>query len=132
MQLVLYPFALNSRSEMATQLALCAGEQGKFWQAHRMLYQRQGQWSHLSDPFDQLLTYSGDLGLDTEALRSCVQSGRMARLVKADQDYARSLQIRSTPTVFINNQRIVGAQSEADYVRVIRQELARAKRDNEQ
>ena len=131
-QLVLYPFALNPRSEMATQLALCAGEQGKFWQVHRMLYQRQGQWSHLPDPFAQLLTYGREAGLDTEALKSCVQSGRMAKLVKADQNYGRSLQVRSTPTVFINNQRIVGAHSEADYVRVLRQELARAKRQAEQ
>ena len=127
-QLVLYPLALNSRSELATQLALCAGEQGKFWQAHRMLYQRQGQWSHLPQPQEQLLAYSNGLELDTEALKRCVQSGRMAKLVKADQAYARSLQVRSTPTVFINNQRIVGAQSEADYVRTIRQELARARR----
>jgi protein-disulfide isomerase len=52
----------------------------------------------------------------------------MKPLVKADQDYGRSLQIRSTPTVFINNRRIVGAQSEADFVRTIRQELDRAER----
>lgn len=131
-QLVLYPFALNRRSEIATQLALCAGEQGKFWQVHRMLYQRQGQWSHLPEPFEQLLTYSRELGLDTEALRSCVRSGRMAKLVDAAQDYGRSLQVRSTPTVFINDQRIIGAQSEADYVRTIRRELARARRNAEQ
>jgi len=38
------------------------------------------------------------------------------------------LRVRSTPTMFINNQRIVGAQSEADIVRTIREELARARR----
>ena len=29
-QVVLYPFALNPTSEVATQAAWCAGEQGKF------------------------------------------------------------------------------------------------------
>lgn len=127
-QLVLYPFALNQRSEIATQVALCAGEQGKFWDVHHMLYKRQSQWSKTSKTLDTLLTYSGELGLDTEALETCVDSGKMQSLVKADQDYGRSLQVRSTPTLFVNNQRIVGAQSEADIVRTIRQELARVRR----
>jgi len=131
-QLVLYPLALNDRSEVATQFALCAGGQDKFWQAHKMLYQHQTQWHRLSNPLDRLLELAGANGLDTEALKQCVKSGKMKPLVKADQDYARSLQIRSTPTVFINNRRIVGAHSEADFVRTIRQELARAERAAQQ
>jgi protein-disulfide isomerase len=127
-QLVMYPFALSETSEVATQVALCAGEQEKFWQAHKMLYQHQAQWHRLSNPLDQLLELAGANGLDTESLQQCVKSGKMKPLVKADQDYGRSLQIRSTPTVFINNRRIVGAQSEADFVRTIRQELDRAER----
>ena len=127
-QLVLYPFALNEISEVATQLALCAGEQNKFWEVHKMLYQRQASWSRLSNPLSKLLEFAGEKGVATEALEACVKSGKMEPLMKADQEYGRSLQVRSTPTVFINNRRIVGAQSEADFVRTIRQELARAKR----
>lgn len=127
-QLVLYPFALNDRSETAVQLALCAGEQGKFWDVHKMLYKRQSSWSKASNTLNTLLEYSGDLGLDTDALRQCVNSGKMKPLVEADQKYARSLQVRSTPTLFVNNQRIVGAQPEADIVRTIRRELARVRR----
>jgi len=127
-QLVLYPFALNPRSEIAVQLALCAGEQGKFWEAHKMLYKHQSSWSSESQTLDALLKYSGELGLDKTALEACVDSGKMQPLVKADQEYARSLQVRSTPTLFINNRRIVGAQSEAEIVRTIRQELARVRR----
>ena len=131
-QLVLYPFALNGTSEVATQFALCAGEQEKFWQAHKMLYQRQTTWHRLSNPLNRLLELAGENGFDTEALKQCVKSGKMKPLVKADQDYGRSLRIRSTPTIFINKRRIVGAQSEADFVRTIRQELARAERATQQ
>jgi protein-disulfide isomerase len=127
-QLVLYPFVLNSRSEVATQAALCAGEQGKFWDFHRMLYRRQAQWNHLANPLDQLLEFATGIELDSAALKSCVQSGRMLKLVKADQDYGRSLLVNSTPTLFVNNHRIVAAPSEAELVRTIRQELTRARR----
>jgi protein-disulfide isomerase len=127
-QLVLYSYALNSRSEVAAQAALCAGEQGKFWEFHRMLYRRQAQWSHLANPLSQLLEFTNGMELDRAALKSCVQSGRMLKLIRADQDYGRSLQVHSTPTLFVNNQRIIGTQPEADLVRTIRQELARARR----
>ena len=131
-QLILYPYALNSRSEVATQFALCAGEQDKFWQAHRMLYQHQASWHRLNNPLSRLLELAAERDLDTTALEQCVKSGRMKSLVEADQAYGRSLQVRSTPTVFINTRRIVGAQSEADFVRTIRQELARAERTKQQ
>lgn len=127
-QLILYHFVLNDRSKVATHAALCAGEQGKFWAFHDRLYQRQSQWDQLSNPLNRLLELAHELALDTAALKRCVTSGRMRQLIKADQDYGRSLQVRSTPTVFINHQRVVGAQPEADYVRTIRKELARARR----
>ena len=131
-QLVLYPFALNPRSEIAVQVALCAGEQGKFWDVHQMLYRLQSRWSNASETLEALLKYTGELGLDNKILEACVDSGKMKPLVKVDQEYARSLQVRSTPTLFVNNRRIVGAQSEADLVRTIRQELARVRRAQQQ
>ena len=122
-QLVLYPFTLNATSEVATQAALCAGEQGKFWEFHRMLYARQEQWRRLSNPRQRLQEFADEVGVDASALASCVRSGRMEKLISADKAYGRSLGVRSTPTVFINNKRIVGAQREGDFVRTIREEL---------
>jgi protein-disulfide isomerase len=126
-QQVLYPFVLSPTSEVATHAALCAGEQGKFWDFHRMLYARQAQWNRLSNPLNRLLEFAADLDVDTADLRSCVKSGRMQKLIDADKTYGRSLQVHSTPTLFINNRRIVGAHPEADLVRTIRQELARVR-----
>lgn len=127
-QLVLYPFVLNPTSKVATQAALCAGEQGKFWEFHQMLYARQETWRTLSDPLERLLDYAQSLGVDLAALKSCVRDGRMRSIIEADKAYGESLNVQSTPTVFISTQRVVGAQPEGDFVRMIRQELERAKR----
>jgi protein-disulfide isomerase len=129
-QLVLYPFVLNPTSEVATQAAWCAGEQGKFWDLHRVLYARQAEWSRLSNPLARLLEFAQDIRLDTAALKSCVNSGRMQPLINADKNYGRSLQVQSTPTVFINEQRLVGP-SEADLARTIQRELARVQRSSQ-
>ena len=65
------------------------------------------------EPLARLLEFAQDIRLDTAALKSCVNSGRMQPLINADKNYGRSLQVQSTPTVFINEQRLVGP-SEAD------------------
>jgi protein-disulfide isomerase len=127
-QLVLYHFVLNDISQTATEAALCAGEQGQFWPFHDMLYVRQAQWRSLSNPLPRLLEFatSTGLNLNLDTLQQCVKSGRMRGLIAEDKKLGRSLQVRSTPTVFINNRRTVGAQSTGDYIRMIRQELTRA------
>jgi protein-disulfide isomerase len=124
-QLVYYPFALNPISEVATQAAWCAGAQGKFWEFHHMLFRRQELWNRLAAPLERLREFAKDLNLDTAALKSCVESGRMQDRVQADKAYGQQLQVSSTPTIFINDYRIVGTQSEGDLVRLIRQELNR-------
>src|SRR5436309_12446429 len=124
-QLVLYPIAFRPNSAIAAQAAWCAGEQDKFWEFHHMLFRRQELWNRLEMPLDRLSDFAKDLHLDTTALKSCVESGRMQSLVKADGAYAEQLQVSSTPTLFINTYRLVGAQLEGDLVRLIRQELDR-------
>jgi protein-disulfide isomerase len=134
-QLVLYPLALNPAanpaSEVAAQAAWCAGEQGKFWDFHHMLYRRQELWSRFAAPLERLSDFANDLSLDTAALKNCVESGRMQTLVTADRAYSQKLQVNSTPTMFINEHRIVGHQSESELVRLIRQELDRVQRPDQ-
>jgi len=124
-QLILYPFALNPTSEVATQAALCAGEQGKFWDFHHMLYRRQELWNRLSAPLERVLEFGKDVGIDTAALRSCVESGRMQTFMREDKASGVQLQVNSTPTIFINNAMVVGFRPEGELVRLIRQELER-------
>lgn len=126
-QLVLYHFVLNDISQTATEAALCAGEQGQFWPFHDMLYAHQAQWRSLANPLPRLLELATSTGLkvNPDTLQQCVKSGRMRGLIAGDQKLGRSLQVHSTPTVFINNKRIVGAQPAGEYIRVIEQELTR-------
>ena len=130
-QLVLYPFALNPTSEVATQAAWCAGEQGKFWEFHRYaLSDARSYGIDLAAPLERLSDFAKDLNLDITALKSCVESGRMQDRMKADKAYGQQLQVNSTPTMFINDNRnpVVGTQSEGELVRLIRQELDRVQR----
>lgn len=127
-QLVLYHFALRAASYVPMEAALCAGEQGKFWAFHDRLYALQSSWARLANPLPRLLEMAASLGLDAEALEGCVQSGRMRERIEQDTTYGNQLQVHSTPTLFINAKRIVGAYGEGELVRVIREELESAQR----
>jgi protein-disulfide isomerase len=127
-QLVLYPIAFRPKGEGVTQAVWCAGEQGKFWEFHDMLFRRWGLWNNLDAPLQRLLDFARDLNLDVTALKNCVESGRMQSRIDADRAYAQQLQVNSTPTLFINANQVVGAQGEGDLVRLIRQELERVQR----
>jgi protein-disulfide isomerase len=130
--LVFHPFVLNPTSEVATQAAWCAGEQGKFWEFHHMLYRRQELWSNLAAPLERLRAFAQDVqGVDTAALKSCVESGRMQARIHADTMYGQQLQVSSTPTMFINETRVVGTRSEGELVALIRQELDRVQRTSQ-
>jgi len=93
-----------------------------------MLFRRQELWNSLAMPLERLSDFAKDLELDTTALKNCVESGRMQSLVQADTAYGEQLRVNSTPTLFINKQDVVGAQSEGELVRLIRQELDRVQR----
>ena len=127
-QLVLYPIAFRPKGEGVTQAVWCAGEQGKFWEFHDMLFRRWGLWNNLDAPLQRLLDFARDLNLDVTALKNCVESGRMQSRIDADRAYAQQLQVNSTPTLFINDNRVVGMQGEGDLVRLIRKELERVQR----
>jgi hypothetical protein len=71
------------------------------------------------------------LEVDTATLKSCVESGRMQARIHADTMYGQQLQVSNTPTMFINETRVVGTRSEGELVALIRQELDRVQRTNQ-
>ena len=88
-QLVIYPFALNPTSEVATQAAWCAGEQGKFWEFHHMLYRRQELWNRLATPLERLSDFAKDLNVDplaSEANRGAQPCNTRARYSNRGQN----------------------------------------------
>ena len=113
-QLVFYPFVLNPTSEVATQAAWCAGEQASSGYTS-YLYRRQELWSHLAAPLDRVTDFAKDVqGVDTAALKSCVEataSRRTSMRIKPMASKCRS----STPTMFINETRVVGTRSEVSW-----------------
>jgi protein-disulfide isomerase len=102
-------------SDQAANAALCANEQGKFWDMHGILYvnwngENQGQFSDR-----RLQSMAENIGLDMDAFNSCFNANQYETDIQADFDLGKDMGVSGTPTVFVNNQRVGAANQIASY-----------------
>lgn len=102
----------------AAEAALCAGEQGAYWQFHEKLFSSDALGNAV------YLRYAQDLNLNQTSFEACLNDGKYQDAVQADMDFAVNLGVRSTPTFFINGLAVVGAQPLNVFQQIIDQELA--------
>ncbi len=100
------PLSIHPDSALAHQAALAAGEQGRFWEMHDLLFANQ---SKIKLP--DLLHYAQQLHLDVPRFQKALESGVFRHVIEDDRAMARGLGISSTPTFFINGKAFVGQLS---------------------
>jgi protein-disulfide isomerase len=115
------PLAFHEGALPAAEAARCAGEHGRFWEYHDLLFVAQPAFARTD-----LLTYAKRLDLPEESFAACLDSGRHRDAVKADAAEGRAAGVRGTPTFFVNGRRLVGAQS-FEAFRVVIEEILAAK-----
>lgn len=95
----------------AASAAESAGLQGKFWEMHNLLYEKQNEWSTLSSEkrLDQFVDYAKTLGLDTDRFKTDMKSDSVSKKISYDQALGRKESVNSTPTLFMNGETINGS-----------------------
>ncbi len=117
-----FPIAsLHPKAQKAAEAARCAGEQGKFWEYHDILFESQAQATTAD-----FKRFAGQLKLDAGRFAACLDSGKHAAAVAADVQEGTRLGITGTPTFFINGRLVVGALPLETFQRLIERELRRA------
>src|SRR5262249_23145892 len=81
-----------------------------FWKVYDSLYEAQELIS-ASNAWDKALDFAGQAGLDQAAFKSCMASPEAAAAVEASVANAKVVEVTSTPTVFVNGRRVVGADA---------------------
>jgi protein-disulfide isomerase len=110
-----YPFRGNN-SIMLAQAAMCANEQGKFWQFHDRLFANQGKITKTED-VQRLAIMSG---LNWNELNQCVISEKYQQQVVNDVQDAMDLGVKGTPTFFVNGNKLEGVVSVANWEEIIK------------
>jgi protein-disulfide isomerase len=103
-----FPLAqVHPRALLAAEAAEAAGEQGKFWLMHDMLFEHQGAL----EPED-LVAYAETLLLDTDAFTRDLSTHRHLERVRRDFRSGVRSGVNGTPTFFINGERFDGSWDE--------------------
>jgi len=108
------PLRQHARAVPAARAAEAAGLQGKFWEYAELLFTRQKDWApHPPNPaLDSrplFLAYARELGLDEARFTADMDSPLTAERVQQDRDHADRLGLPATPTVYIKDRTLVGA-----------------------
>jgi protein-disulfide isomerase len=89
-------------SSRAANAAMCAGEQGHFWDYHDTLYANQLSESASLFTDDRLLKMAQNLQLDITAFSQCYQAKKYSSDIQKNMAQAQSLNVTGTPSVFVN------------------------------
>jgi protein-disulfide isomerase len=104
----------------AAVAANCAGTQGKYFEMHHALfdnYQRLG-----SQLYKDL---AAKIGLDAGKFDECMKDPKAENEVLKDAQEGQNLGINGTPAYFVNGRKLGGAVNEAEFSRLIDEELAK-------
>jgi protein-disulfide isomerase len=115
-----FPLPMHPHAEKAAEAAHCAGDQGKYWELHEVLFANQQNLA-ASD----LSRHAQAIGLDAEKFSRCLDSGAKAGLVEGSIQAGKAVGVTGTPAFFINGIRLTGAQPFSEFKAVIDQELAK-------
>ena len=101
----------HERAEPAARAAWAAGMQGKFWEMHHKLFASP---DHLEQ--GDFEAYAKELGLDVAKFRTDMQSQATTDHLAADRKLADSLEVKGTPTLYINGREYDKSQSLEDWI----------------
>jgi protein-disulfide isomerase len=115
-------FPLDIKAAAGSMLARCIakGDGGKYFAVIDMLFKQQNDW--VTKNTTETLTRIGkQAGLSQQGVEDCLKDQALLDKIAADQKYASEvLKVDSTPTFFINGEKIKGETSFAEFDKKIK------------
>jgi protein-disulfide isomerase len=102
---VLHPWART-----AALAGRCAYQQNPatFWKMYDSIYDNQEIIS-AANAWMKMTEYAGQAGLNADGFRACMASSEAGAAIDASRANGQKLDVNSTPTIFVNGRRLVGA-----------------------
>jgi protein-disulfide isomerase len=125
-----FPLEQHPWARLAAIGGRCAYNQDPkaFWKIYDLIYDNQEVVS-AENAYSKLNDYASQMALNGATFKSCLSSPEAAAAVDASRANGLALEVSSTPTIFINGRRIIGADPHL-IEQNIKYELARPKSFN--
>jgi protein-disulfide isomerase len=110
---------IHPLAQGAAEASRCAGEQGKYWEYHDLLFGDQGSLDR-----NGLIAKAAKLQLNAKQFDRCVSAEKFKAQVQEDSQDGMRVGVSGTPGFFINGVFLSGAQPEAIFEKLIEEQLA--------
>jgi protein-disulfide isomerase len=117
------PLKQHRNAEPAALAAEAAGMQGKFWEMHNLLFERQNEWSDQQNAGETFIKYAQAFNLDINKFKSDTDSSELKKKVRDSYENGISAGVNATPTFFLNGKKIATPRSYEEFADIIRKAL---------
>src|SRR5262249_26680222 len=100
-----------------------------FWKMYDLIYDNQDIIS-ASNAWMKMSEFAGQAGLNADAFRACMASPEAGAAIDASRANGQKLDVNSTPTIFVNGRKMVGADAHL-IEQYIQYELGKAKQSGD-
>ncbi len=123
-----YPFDTACNPDLKKQLhplacelariGICAHQKGVFWPYHDLIFDRQEGLEK-----SEILEHAKSIGLDSVWLSHCLNAPETTNLLRKDMTLAKEMNVRGTPSVFINGKRLRAWHNQKLLNRILMEEM---------
>lgn len=113
---------IHPQAQLAAEASRCAGDQGKFWEYHDLLFENPGKLHR-----EGLVEQARALNLDQKRFDSCLSSGKYKAQIEEDRQLGLRAGVTGTPGFIINGNLLTGNLPLDAFEKAIQEGLAAAK-----
>lgn len=110
---------IHQNALLGAKAAESAGVQGKFWEMHDMLYDKQLEWSESLTARDIVEGYAKSLNLDMKKFDASMSDPAIEQKIIAEYKEGTNLGVQGTPTFFVNGKKIQNPSSPQEFDAII-------------
>lgn len=117
-----YPLPQHKNAEGAAQAAEAAGNQGKFFDMSRVIFENQKVWENLA-PIQakaEFREYAQKMGLDMAAFDRDYELPSIKAKIRSQLQEGRLIGVNATPTFFVNGKAINNPTTYEEFLEIIR------------
>ncbi len=100
----------NGASCLLARTVYCAGQKGKGWEAHEWIYEHQEEFANVEAIRGKTPELCQAIGVTCPELLTCASSEQAKGVIEKQAALGTSMNVKGTPTVFVNNKLMMGAQ----------------------
>jgi protein-disulfide isomerase len=105
-----FPLPQHDKAIVSAEAAEAAAKQNKFWEMTDKLYETQDTWIGPSDHQAVFSSIAQGLGLDMARFQQDLENHTFTDIINSDKSDGESLGVNSTPSIFINGEKMSGFQ----------------------